>query len=92
MKHLAALAFAGFVGWGIALTAQQPPCLHGTAEAPDQLARRRAALQYVRLVNSLESGRGPVYVQLVDLPEVATPPARILGSALHERRDLRTFD
>jgi hypothetical protein len=74
MKYVVALAFAGFVGVGIALSAQRPPCLHGTSETADQLARRRAALQFVRLVNSLEAGRGQTYVQLPDLTEVPMPP------------------
>jgi len=71
---------AALVG-GIALSmaAQQSPppqnCLHGPSETADQAARRRAALQMARQVNTTEAQanqQGHTYYALSDLPGLAS--------------------
>ena len=66
-------ALAGAIGLGAAALQSQPPqnCLHGSAEASDQAARRRAALQLARQVNTTEAQahqQGHTYYALSDLP------------------------
>ena len=66
-------ALAGAIGLGAARQQSQPPqnCLHGSAEASDQAARRRAALQLARQVNTTEAQahqQGHTYYALSDLP------------------------
>src|SRR5205807_4939984 len=57
---------------------QQPAaknCLHGTPEAPAQAARRRAALNLARQVNTTETQakqQGHTYYVLSDLPGLAS--------------------
>ena len=57
------------------LTAQQPACLHGPNESPDQLARRRAALGITREINGLQAAfrRTPAYQPLAQLPVSGIP-------------------
>ncbi len=50
------LAFPGSVGHFV--NAQQPACLHGPQETPEQAARKRAALTFTRQVNTLQSKAG----------------------------------
>lgn len=61
-----------FVPLGVALAQQ---CLHGTAETPEQLARRRAALTAARMVNNIQYNR-PEARDNVFLPhaDLATAP------------------
>jgi hypothetical protein len=69
-----AAALAAAIGLGAA--AQQPPppaqnCLHGPSESADQAARRRAALQLARQVNTVEAQanqQGHTFYALSDLP------------------------
>ena len=66
-------ALAGAIGLGAAAPQSQPPqnCLHGSAEASDQAARRRDALQLARQVNTTEAQahqQGHTYYALSDLP------------------------
>jgi len=72
-----AAALAMIVGFSVA--AQQsrsaPNCLHGPAEAADQAARRRAALQLAHQVISTEAQanqQGHTYYVLSDLPGLAS--------------------
>ena len=58
------------------VTAQQPACLHGQNEVPDQLARRRAALGLTRLINGLQAANfngTPAYQPLAQLPITGIP-------------------
>jgi len=48
LKYAFALTIAGFVAWGVAGTAQESECLHGSSEVPTELARRQAALRFAR--------------------------------------------
>ncbi len=50
------LAFPGSAGYVV--NAQQPACLHGPQETPEQAARRRAALTFTRQVNTLQAKVG----------------------------------
>jgi hypothetical protein len=50
----AILGMAGPAGTRVAV-AQQPTCLHGDNETPEQLARRKQALGFTRHVNTLEA-------------------------------------
>jgi hypothetical protein len=55
-KSAAASILAGLCAVGaIAAAAQERPCLHGASETPEQLARRRAAVNYARQVNTAEA-------------------------------------
>ncbi len=70
-------ALAGAIGLSVA--AQQPPppqnCLHGSSETADQAARRRAALQLARQVNTVEAQanqQGHTFYALSDLPGLAS--------------------
>jgi hypothetical protein len=40
------------------VNAQQPACLHGAQETPEQAARKRAALTFTRQVNTLQLKAG----------------------------------
>jgi hypothetical protein len=57
------------------VTAQQPACLHGQNEAPDQVARRQAALGLTRQINTRQSStfRLARAYQPLALPVGATP-------------------
>ena len=74
-KYITALAVAGAIGWSAA--AQQPAtptCLHGPGETAAQAARRRAALDLARKVNTTETQahfQGHTYYALSDLPGLA---------------------
>ena len=50
------LAFPGSVSYVV--NAQQPACLHGPQETPEQAARKRAALTFTRQVNTLQAKAG----------------------------------
>jgi hypothetical protein len=71
-----AAALAGAMA--LSAAAQQPPaqnCLHGPSENSDQAARRRAALQLARQVNTVEAQanqQGHTYYALSDLPGLAS--------------------
>ena len=72
-KFVAGAALAALVAWGAA--ARQPPlaqnCLHGPSETTAEAARRRAALNLARLVNTTETQahqQGHTYYVLSDLP------------------------
>ena len=71
-KHLVGAALAALVAWGAA--AQPPPaanCLHGPSETSAEAARRRAALDLARQVNTTEAQahqQGHTYYVLSDLP------------------------
>jgi hypothetical protein len=59
-----------------AMMAQLPKCLHGANETPDQLARRRLALAWVRRLNSLQTqyfSQRKAYQPLSALPDIQTP-------------------
>jgi hypothetical protein len=73
---IVALAFSGAMLSIAHVTAQQPACLHGQNEAPDQLTRRRAALGLTRLINGLEAANfngTPAFKPMAQLPIDAIP-------------------
>jgi len=77
IKYFLAVVSAVAVGAGAA--AQQPRqpanCLHGSSEAPDQAARRRAALVLAKQVNTTEAQanrQGHTYYAISDLPGLAS--------------------
>lgn len=58
------------------MMAQQPACLHGPHETPDQLARRRLALTWVRQINTFQIhglANAKTYQPLSAFPEIQTP-------------------
>src|SRR5262249_8248021 len=72
-----AVAVAGLVAMAAAASQRAParPCLHGSPEAPEQAARRRAALNLAREVNTTEAKakiQGNTYYVLSDLPGLAS--------------------
>src|SRR5204862_2338730 len=72
-----AAALAGAIGLSAAAhqPSPQPNCLHGQSENADQAARRRAALQLARQVNTVEAQanqQGHTFYALSDLPGLAT--------------------
>jgi hypothetical protein len=79
-KLVVALAVAGALGWSAAPALQPaspPPCLHGPSSAPDNTARRDAAVQYARQLNTFEAaGRNQAqrYYAIEDLPGLPTLP------------------
>ena len=82
LRHTSALAVAVVILTTMAATfqpammAQPPKCLHGANETPDQAARRRLALAWVRRINSLEIqyfSQRKIYQPLSALPDVQTP-------------------
>jgi hypothetical protein len=59
-----------------AVMAQPKPCLHGANETPDQSARRKLALTWVRRINSLQTqhyAERKAYQPLSGLPNIQTP-------------------
>lgn len=81
-RYLCALAMAVVILAAIpatlqpAVKAQQPKCLHGANETPDQVARRRLALTWVRRINSLQTqyfSQRKTYQPLSALPDIQTP-------------------
>jgi len=77
MKHvIVAVALAGAVSYGIAAEQAAPQnCLHGTSESPEQAARKRAALQLARQINTTEAQantQGHTYYAVSDLPGLAS--------------------
>jgi hypothetical protein len=82
LRHMCALTIAVAILAAIpatfqpAMMAQQPKCLHGTNETPDQVARRRLALTWVRRINSLQTqyfSQRKTYQPLSALPDIQTP-------------------
>jgi hypothetical protein len=60
---------------------QQPTCLHGQNEAPDQLARRQQALRLTRHINTLQAaahGRTRAYQAIATLPVVEPVPQQFV--------------
>jgi hypothetical protein len=58
------------------MMAQPRQCLHGPNESPDQSARRRLALTWVRRINSLQTQHfveKKTYQPLSALPNIQTP-------------------
>jgi len=82
LRHIRTLTIAGIIFAAIPATfqppmmAQPPKCLHGANEAPDQAARRKLALAWVRRINSLQEqyfSQRKTYQPLSGLPDVQTP-------------------
>ena len=75
-NYLTALAVACVLGWtAAAQTPATPACLHGPGETPAQAARRRAALDLARKVNTTEVQahfQGHTYYAISDLPGLAS--------------------
>ena len=74
---IVALALAGVLASMELVTAQQPACLHGQNEAPDQVARRQRALGFTRHINTLQAAaysRTQAYPSLAQLPVVEAIP------------------
>ena len=72
-----AAALVGGIALSVAAQQSPPPqnCLHGPSETADQAARRRAALQMARQVNTTEAQanqQGHTYYALSDLPGLAS--------------------
>ncbi len=81
-SSLAALAVGLLMSTGGAVAtirpavAQQPPCLHGGDETPEQANRRRQALQAARAINTSEANlfrANNGYTALAALPVPALP-------------------
>ncbi len=75
-KQAAAAAFAALVALSTAPT-QERSCLHGPSETAAQAARRRAALDFARLIIATESSahdRGQTYYALSDLHTIPAAP------------------
>src|SRR6266849_289198 len=84
---IVALALAGVLVNMEWVAAQQPACLHGQNEAPDQVARRQRALGFTRHINTLQAaayGQNQVYPTLAQLPVVEAMPQ---GFAVHLASD-----
>jgi len=76
LKYAVALMLAGVFGWGAA-PAQERACLHGPSETAVQAARRRAALEFARLINTTElraHSQAQAYYALGDLHTIPAPP------------------
>jgi hypothetical protein len=75
LRYTVALAVASLMAWGVGGTAQESTCLHGPSELTAERARRQAAVQFARQLNTLEHAaynqdhryRSPG--ELPDLPE-----------------------
>ena len=75
-KYAVALMLASVFGWGAA-PAQERACLHGPSETAVQAARRRAALEFARLINTTElraHSQAQAYYALGDLHTIPAPP------------------
>jgi len=75
-KCALALTLAGVFGWGTA-PAQDRACLHGPSETAAQAARRRAAVEFGRLINTTElraHSQAQAYYALADLHTIPAPP------------------
>jgi hypothetical protein len=75
-RYFLPLAFAGLLALGAA-PAQERACLHGPSETPAQAARRRAAVEFARLINTTETtahGQAMTYYALSDLHTIPAPP------------------
>jgi hypothetical protein len=75
-KYTIAVAVAVVLGISIGMPAQQQrTCLHDRAsETSEQAARRTAAVNYVRQVNTAEARHRQPYAGLASLDAVPTPP------------------
>ena len=62
------------VGRPAPLAAQQRACLHGPDETPEQMNRRRQAVQTARQINTAEARQSPVTGVYVALAELAPAP------------------
>jgi hypothetical protein len=71
------VALAGFWVTTQSMAAQQPTCLHGQNETPEQQARRQGALGFARQINTLQyatHNRTQAYQPLAQLPMTGTVP------------------
>src|SRR3989442_15597469 len=76
LKCAAAAALAAFVALG-RVPAQEQSCLHGPSETAAQAGRRRAALDFARLIITTERSahdRGQTYYALSDLHTIPAAP------------------
>ena len=76
LKCAAAAALAGLIALG-AVPAQERSCLHGASETAAQAARRRAAIDFARLIINTERSaheRGQTYYALSDLHTIPAAP------------------
>ena len=75
-KYVLALALAGLIGF-VTLPAQEPTCLHGPKETTAQSARRTAALEFARQLNTFEAAgksQAQRYYAIEDLPGLPKLP------------------
>lgn len=76
LKHVVAFAVAGSLGLAFQ-PASPPECLHGPSESADQQARRAAALQFARQLNTFEAAgknQAQRYYAIEDLPGLPPLP------------------
>jgi hypothetical protein len=76
VKFVVALAVAGALGFA-AVPEQPPACLHGSSSTPENRARRDAALQYARQLNTFEAAgknQAQRYYAIEDLPGLPALP------------------
>ena len=88
---VAALALAGVLVSTDFVIAQQPVCLHGQNEAPDQVARRQRALGFTRHINTLQAAaysRAQAYPPLGQLPVIEAMPQ---GFVVHLASDGQSY-
>jgi hypothetical protein len=76
-KYAFALMLAGAAGFGAARAQDEKTCLHGTRETTDQRARRVAALEFARQLNTFEAAgknQAQSYYAIADLPGLPPMP------------------
>jgi hypothetical protein len=86
-----ALAVVAPMAWGLIGTAQEPPCLHGASEAPAERARRQAALQFARQLNTLEAAAYRQDHRYRSSPELSDLPAEPDGFRAQLSSDGSTY-
>ena len=88
VMSVAALMLAGVLVNMRPIAAQQPACLHGPSETPDQLARRQGALRLTRHINTVQANtsarNGGTYPRLDQLAVTEAIPQ---GFAVHLATD-----
>jgi len=75
-RYAVALPFAVLLGFGF-VPPQERTCLHGASETSTQATRRRAAIDFARLINTTESAahaQAQAYYALGDLHTIPQPP------------------
>jgi hypothetical protein len=77
VKYALALLAAGAIGFAAESAQDRKTCLHGPSETADQRARRVAALEFARQVNTFEAAgkrQAQSYYAIGDLPGLPPMP------------------